>query len=117
MATYATSILRRRIRSTVFALTVAVLTILFASSATQAQTGNLTWRPRARMPLYQGAMGAATISGVVYTIGGAESCPSGSPSCTTGIVQTYDTLTDTWTRKRDMPTRRINVGTYSPAAW
>jgi hypothetical protein len=80
----------------------------FATTTTQAQTGGLTWAMRTSMPLYQAGMGTATVNGKVYTVGGAANC--GSPNCVTGLVQAYDTLSDTWTRKRDMPTPRINVG-------
>jgi len=64
-----------------------------------------TWRKRAPMPQPRGFLGAATLGGKLYAIGGwdwRELFPS---------VHEYDPATDTWRSRADMPDPRFAFGT------
>jgi N-acetylneuraminic acid mutarotase len=64
-----------------------------------------TWTRKADMPTARSTHAAGVVDGKIYAIGGMV----GSPTPWTGlsVVEVYDPATDTWTRKADMPTRRL----------
>jgi len=69
-----------------------------------------TWTTKAPMPTARGwGLATSVVDGKIYAIGG-----TGSSSLWAGFrrtVEVYDPLTDTWTRKADMPTARIFFST------
>jgi N-acetylneuraminic acid mutarotase len=64
-----------------------------------------TWTRKADMPTARSTHSAGVVDGKIYAIGGMV----GGPIPWTGlyVVEAYDPATDTWTRKADMPTRRL----------
>jgi sugar lactone lactonase YvrE len=63
-----------------------------------------TWATKASMPTARSSIGAASINGIVYTVGGGEGyC---GPVST---VEAYDPATNTWTTKASMPTPRYSL--------
>jgi N-acetylneuraminic acid mutarotase len=64
-----------------------------------------TWTRKADMPTARSTHSAGVVDGKIYAIGGMV----GGPTPWTGlsVVEAYDPATDTWTRKADMPTRRL----------
>ena len=70
-----------------------------------------TWMRKADMPTIRTDMigSSAVVDGKIYVIGGYNGGNSwGSPT-----VEEYDPVTDTWTRKADMPTPRWSLATCS----
>src|SRR5437660_5040896 len=68
-------------------------------------TGSGTWTARASMPTERERLGAASINGILYAVGGQNAGPG---NLTT--VEAYDPATDTWTTKASMPTGRSHLG-------
>jgi N-acetylneuraminic acid mutarotase len=69
-----------------------------------------SWAPRADMPLRLRAMSRAVINGRLYVAGGTES--PWEPPLYDRIVAdllVYNPVTDRWTRKASMPTRRAGA--------
>ncbi|ODS41139.1 MAG: hypothetical protein A7315_02135 [Candidatus Altiarchaeales archaeon WOR_SM1_79] len=68
-----------------------------------------TWTRKASMPTPRSCVAASTVNGKIYVIGGTK----GESGILAGIstVEEYDPATDTWTRKKDMPTPRWSLGT------
>ncbi|MFH1716909.1 MAG: kelch repeat-containing protein [Planctomycetota bacterium] len=68
-----------------------------------------TWMRKADMPTVRCDMvgSSAVVDDKIYVIGGY----SGGDSCGGTTVEEYDPVTDTWTRKADMPTRRWSLAT------
>jgi N-acetylneuraminic acid mutarotase len=64
-----------------------------------------TWTRKADMPTARSTHSAGVVDGKIYAIGGMV----GGPTPWTGlsVVEAYDPATDIWTRKADMPTRRL----------
>jgi N-acetylneuraminic acid mutarotase len=64
-----------------------------------------TWTRKADMPTARSTHSAGVVEGKIYAIGGM----AGGPTPWTGlsVVEVYDPAMDTWTRKADMPTRRL----------
>jgi N-acetylneuraminic acid mutarotase len=64
-----------------------------------------TWTRKADMPTARSTHSTGVVDGKIYVIGGMV----GSPTPWTGlsVVEVYDPATDIWTRKADMPTRRL----------
>jgi N-acetylneuraminic acid mutarotase len=64
-----------------------------------------TWTRKEDMPTARCTHSAGVVDGKIYVIGGMV----GGPTPWTGlsVVEVYDPATDTWTRKADMPTRRL----------
>ena len=62
------------------------------------------WTRKANMPTPRSALSTSVVNGKIYAIGG----DSGDylPAPTLSAVEEYDPLTDTWTRKADIPTTR-----------
>ncbi|MBI4346101.1 MAG: fibronectin type III domain-containing protein, partial [Elusimicrobia bacterium] len=59
-----------------------------------------TWATRASMPTGRGALGAATLGGRIYAVGG------GAP---TAANEEYDPVANVWTTRAPMPTARTSV--------
>jgi len=80
-----------------------LIMLLSFSSVGVAQVG--VWARKADMPGgSRDGQSNSVVDGKIYAIGGL----SGGPL---SIVEEYDPLTDTWTRKADMPTPRYQVQT------
>ena len=67
-----------------------------------------TWMTATDMPTPRGWLSASVVSDKIYVIGGA---PSGFPINQGGLaslstVEAYDSVTDTWEKRSDMPTVR-----------
>ena len=69
-----------------------------------------TWTEKAPIPVGGGGWvhSATAYNGVIYVFGGSTY----SPWAPLKTVYAYDPQTDTWTKKKDMPTARFAVGTY-----
>jgi N-acetylneuraminic acid mutarotase len=63
-----------------------------------------TWTQKADMPTSRFWFSTGVVDGIIYVIGGKPGYGDSSPHLTT--VEAYDSTTDTWTTKTDMPTRR-----------
>jgi N-acetylneuraminic acid mutarotase len=68
------------------------------------------WSVKSPMPVGGGGWvhSATAYNGVIYVFGGSTY----SPWAPLKTVFAYDPQTDTWTKKKDMPTARFAVGTY-----
>jgi RNA polymerase sigma factor (sigma-70 family) len=66
------------------------------------QQGKGTWRQRADMPTARYMLSACAVDGKIYAIGGIT-----NQNQYFGAVEVYDPATDTWMKKRNMPTARL----------
>ncbi len=66
------------------------------------------WVFKSSMPTPRASFATAVVGNKIYCIGGTIGTKDGvyAPS---GLVEVYDTATDTWTTKSDMPTARVGV--------
>jgi N-acetylneuraminic acid mutarotase len=67
-----------------------------------------TWVEKADMPTARLTFASEVVDGKIYTIGGHLSEP-GDLGTISSTVEVYDLLTDTWTRKADIPTARTGL--------
>ena len=71
-----------------------------------------TWEQKANMPTARSGVSVSVVDGKIYAIGGSKlktiQMPRGfsSESEELATVEMYDPVTDTWTQKADMPTRK-----------
>ena len=80
-----------------------LIALLGVSSIGVAQVD--TWERKADMPTARAGFGTTAVNGRIYAIGGFG--PNRVGTLTNfSTVEAYDTMTDTWTRKADMPTAR-----------
>jgi hypothetical protein len=63
------------------------------------------WTQKADMPTPRWVQTSAVVNGKIYVIGGYTGDPDGIPLST---VEEYDPVTNTWTRRADMPTARCD---------
>jgi len=66
--------------------------------------GRDTWRARAPMPTHRSGIGAATLGGRIYVVGGE------APEGTFAQVEIFDPAANRWTRGPDLPTTRHGLG-------
>jgi N-acetylneuraminic acid mutarotase len=75
-----------------------------------AQAGK--WTKKSDMPTARGGFATAVVDGAIYVIGGGMP-PSTTPPSTgavdTAVVEVYDPIKNTWSKKANMPTPRRNV--------
>ena len=70
-----------------------------------------TWRPRAPMPTARNHMGAGTVSGKIYVIGGRlTGAFSIAMPGNTDVVQEFDPAGNAWATRAPMPTARSGGG-------
>ncbi|GJL63474.1 MAG: hypothetical protein NPIRA04_21280 [Nitrospirales bacterium] len=69
-----------------------------------------TWTQAAPIPTQRNHMGAATIDGKVYVIGGRIGSGFVLMSTNIGVNEVYDPATDTWEPRAMLPTPRSGVG-------
>src|SRR5918996_5752289 len=70
-----------------------------------------TWTARASMPTARALLGAGTVNGIVYALGGQVVGPTPDEGTLfLATVEAYNPATDTWTAKAPMPTRRFALG-------
>ena len=81
---------------------LSLLILLGLASLTSAQSD--TWTQGTSLSSPRAALGAGTVDGRIYVIGGAKNAVS--PLAT---VESYDPATDTWSPKADMPTPRAGM--------
>ena len=79
--------------------------ILTFSIQTASPAAEEIWTKKADMPTARMLLGACTVDGKIYAIGGG-----GAPHVGSSAVEEYDPETDTWTRKAAMPTPRAGLG-------
>ena len=66
-----------------------------------------TWTKKADMPTARNALSTGVVNGKIYAIGGAKwKVDEGGRWLYFSTVEEYDPVTDTWTKKTDMPTAR-----------
>ena len=65
-----------------------------------------TFRSGAPMPTSRAGVGAATLHGKIYVLGGFGH----DPSITLDVVEVYDPVTDSWASADPMPTSRVGLG-------
>src|SRR5437588_242271 len=71
-----------------------------------------TWRTRAPMPTARNHMGAGTVNGKIYVIGGRlTGAFSIAMPGNTDVVQEYDPAANAWATRAPMPTARSGGGT------
>ena len=68
-----------------------------------------TWAEQTELPSQRYWFSTIAVDGIIYVIGGNEGLQAGYSHLNT--VEAYDTSTDTWTRKADMPTSRSFLST------
>jgi N-acetylneuraminic acid mutarotase len=72
-----------------------------------------TWTPRAPMPTARSSPGVGVVNGVLYAVGGVDRNGvggNGTPDGRLATVEAYDPVTDTWSTRTPMPTRRGHPG-------
>ena len=77
---------------------------LFCSTGNVLAQGGV-WTNKAPMPTPRNGLGAASINGIVYAVGGSD----GGGCNPYSTVEAYDPATDTWTTKHPMPTARYSL--------
>lgn len=70
-----------------------------------------TWMKKADMEAGMCLYSAEAVNGKIYLIGGWDGIGDWEASVPLAAVQEYDPTTDTWTKKADMPTPRLELGT------
>ncbi len=85
-------------------LFLSTLTLLLASTIVAAEE---TWSRKADMPTATSLHGAVVVDGKIYIIGGTDYIYGWTDYWFTVFL--YDPLTDTWTRKADMPAGRARL--------
>ena len=85
----------------------------FLSTVEEYDSVTNTWTRKADMPTARGNMdgSSAVVDGKIYVIGGDQNIPVIPSTYGSPTVEEYDPSTDTWTRKADMPTSRVELGT------
>jgi N-acetylneuraminic acid mutarotase len=68
-----------------------------------------TWTTKAPMPTARSGLSCSVVNGKIYAIGGQLEDERLATIFST--VEEYDPVTDTWTKKRDMPAPRANSST------
>ena len=63
-----------------------------------------TWTRKADMPTPRFGMATAVVNDKIYVVGGNATETARLNSRALAAVEEYDPATDTWTRKRDLPT-------------
>ena len=62
-----------------------------------------TWAAKAGLPTPRGALGAAVVDGMIFTIGGHDEQQD------LGATEQYDPATDSWMSRSPMPTPRDHI--------
>ena len=62
------------------------------------QPNKTIWTTKIHMSVARGVMGAGVFNGTIYAIGGSLDAYT-----STSVVEAYDTTTDSWTKKADIP--------------
>ena len=76
-------------------------------------TVNNSWSTGAPMPTARWFLGAASVNGIVYAIGGEV----GAQCCVeTTVVEAYDPVHDSWSTKAAMPTARNGLSVVNDAS-
>jgi N-acetylneuraminic acid mutarotase len=75
-----------------------------------------TWTRKTDMPAMRGLLSTSVVDGRIYAIGGVVGSEDGScehpiAAYAVSTVEEYDPVTDTWTKKANMPTARKALGT------
>lgn len=65
-----------------------------------------TWLIKDVMPSPRDAAAAAVVDGVIYVVGGRDASIPDSPASRLQTNEAYDPVTDSWTTRAPMPTRR-----------
>jgi len=68
-----------------------------------------TWAKKAEMPTPRSDLSTSVVDGKIYAIGGGVPKPGGFVDVAT--VEVYDPKTDTWAKKKEMPTPRLGLST------
>ena len=69
-----------------------------------------TWTKKAPMPTARGALSASVVNGKIYVFGGQLTTPiAAGPRV--AAVEEYDPVTDTWTKKANLPSPRAGLST------
>ena len=73
------------------------------------------WVRKANMPTPRTLLSTAMVNGIIYAIGGwgTEELIEEAEDEALAVVEAYDPVTDTWTRRSDMPSAR---GELAPAS-
>lgn len=72
-----------------------------------------TWTQKAGMPTSRMGLATCAVNGKIYAIGGCKNFRAWSKTISGNClasVEEYDPITDTWTKKADMPTPRAALG-------
>ena len=77
----------------------------FISMVLEYNPATDTWVRKKDMPTPRAYLSSAVVNGKIYAIGGQIIQSNGGP--VTSIVEEYNPVTDTWTRKADMLTARM----------
>jgi len=77
----------------------------FISAVEEYDPAKDKWTKKADMPTATGLHSASVLNGKIYVIGGRTNNPALDVSLST--LEEYDPVTDTWTKKANMPTARF----------
>lgn len=92
----------------VLLLIALVSSLCLIVNPAQADTFDV-WETKASLHVARSSLGAAVVDGAIYAIGGVLDPPS-YVTCT-GVNEKYDPLTNQWTIKASMPTKRASFAT------
>ncbi|MHC4330084.1 MAG: Kelch repeat-containing protein [Planctomycetota bacterium] len=99
-------------KNTITFVLVGLMAAIVLASAGSARAD--TWTQKADMPTPRWAHAAGVVNGKIYVIGGLTSETSFLNGKALAVVEEYDPVTDTWTRKADMPAARGYLGGSLP---
>lgn len=68
-----------------------------------------TWTSKAPMPTARFAHSTSVVEGIIYAVAGWT--VPGTVGGATAVVEAYDPVTDTWSKKTDIPTARLGLST------
>jgi N-acetylneuraminic acid mutarotase len=83
------------------------LSPIYVSTTEEYDPTTDTWTKKSDMPTIRSGVSTGVVNGKIYAIGGYK--PEGNTTVLFSKVEEYDPVTDTWTKRADMPTTRIGL--------
>ena len=98
-----TSETKNKIKRNSIWVLLCLMLVLLLYQASVSLAAEDTWVQKTNIPTARYDFSTSVVNGKIYAIGGGTSFYTKSGL---KIVEEYDPVTDTWTRKKDMPTGR-----------